>query len=269
MPEPTFRQVRLGEALKKLRERAGLSQRDAAERLRYNYQKLSRIENGQLPDYHGLRAMLDLYGVIVAEEEPFIELWERASEKVWWDSGPDSQGYLGLERDAFQVRYFCLGYVPGLLQTESYMRGVFEGWHVPHSREWIENQVAFRMRRQQRLIDDSPLRFHNVIAEPALRQADREQLLHMNNKGQLPNVTVQVLPAAVGVHAGNNGSFSLLDFDYPGEMTVFYVEHPAGSEHVEDPKRVATGNLLFKHLSRLALTPEESAEWIGKLAAER
>ena len=73
MSDPTFRQVRLGEALKRLRERSGLSQREAAYRLRYNYQKLSRIENGQLPDYHGLRAMLDLYGVLVTEEPPFID----------------------------------------------------------------------------------------------------------------------------------------------------------------------------------------------------
>ncbi|MDX8144072.1 hypothetical protein SK854_18280 [Lentzea sp. BCCO 10_0061] len=28
----------------------------------YNVQKLSRIENGQLPDIHALRAMLDMYG---------------------------------------------------------------------------------------------------------------------------------------------------------------------------------------------------------------
>jgi transcriptional regulator with XRE-family HTH domain len=64
MSDPTFRQVRLGEASRKLRERAGISQRDAADQLRYNYQKLSRIENGQLPEYHALRAMLDLYGVV-------------------------------------------------------------------------------------------------------------------------------------------------------------------------------------------------------------
>jgi transcriptional regulator with XRE-family HTH domain len=269
MSDPTFRQVRLGEALKRLRERAGLSQREAAYRLRYNYQKLSRIENGQLPEYHGLRAMLDLYGVLVSEEAPYIELWERASEKGWWRSGPDGQGYIGLERDAFRVRYFCLGYLPGLLQTDSYRRAAFQGWYIQHSQKWIESEVEFRRRRQQRLSGDNPLQLHGVLAEPALRQADREQLLHISEQGLLPNVTVQVLPDRVGVHAGNNGSFTLLDFDYPGEMTVLYVEHPAGSSHIEDRKRVADGNLQFKHLSKLALSPDESVEWISKLAAER
>ncbi|USX49646.1 helix-turn-helix transcriptional regulator [Lentzea sp. HUAS12] len=46
MSEPTFRQRRLGRALQALRERARLSQKDIAERLRYNIAKVSRIENG-------------------------------------------------------------------------------------------------------------------------------------------------------------------------------------------------------------------------------
>ncbi|MFI6099153.1 helix-turn-helix domain-containing protein [Lentzea sp. NPDC051213] len=270
MSDPTFRQVRLGEALKRLREHAGLSQREAAYRLRYNYQKLSRIENGQLPDYHGLRAMLDLYGVLVAEEAPFIDMWERACEKGWWHAyGPDSGGYISLEHDAIRVREFQLGYIPGLLQTERYMRTVFLGWQVQRSRKWIEDQIAIRMRRQQRLVGDDPLEFYAVIAENAFRHADREQLLHINEIAWLPNVTVQALPDAVGINEGHNGSFIALDFAYPGEMSVLYVEHPAGSTHVEDVERVKATKLLFKHLSKLALTPDESAEWIGRLAAGR
>ncbi|SDM70463.1 Helix-turn-helix domain-containing protein [Lentzea albidocapillata subsp. violacea] len=270
MSDPTFRQVRLGDALKRLRERAGLSQREAAFRLRYNYQKLSRIENGQLPEFPGLRAMLDLYGVLVTEEAPFIDMWERASEKGWWHPyGVEDQGYLSLEHDAIKVCEFSLGYIPGLLQVESYMRAVFLGWQIQHSRKWIENQIAIRTRRQQRLDDSSPLQYRGVIAEAALRQADREQLLHVSDRGLLPNVTVQVLPDAAGLHDGQNGPFTVLDFAYPGEMSVLYVEHPAGSTHVEDVERVKAAKLVFKHLSKLALTPDESAEWIGRLAAER
>lgn len=270
MSDPTFRQVRLGEALKRLRERAGLSQREAAYRLRYNYQKLSRIENGQLPEYHGLRAMLDLYGVLVSEEAPYIDMWERASEKGWWHPyGLDDQGYISLEHDAISVCEFSLGYVPGLLQIETYMRAVFRGWHLQHSRKWTENQIVIRTRRQQRLEDDGPLLYHGVIAETALKQADREQLSYINDRASLSNVTVQVLPDVAGLHDGQNGAFTVLDFAYPGEMSVLYVEHPAGSTHVEDIEQVKATKLVFKHLSKLALTPDESAEWIERLAAER
>ncbi|GLY55036.1 helix-turn-helix transcriptional regulator [Lentzea sp. NBRC 102530] len=270
MSDPTFRQVRLGEALKRLRERAGLSQREAAYRLRYNYQKLSRIENGQLPEFHGLRAMLDLYGVLVSEEAPYIDMWERAGEKGWWHPyGPDKNGYISLEHDAVRVSEFSLGYIPGLLQAESYMRAVFLGWQVQRSRKWIENQIEIRMRRQQRLVDDDPLSYHAVIAEAALRHADQAQLLHIGELGRLPNVKAQVLPESAGLNDGHNGSFVLLDFAYPGEMSVLYVEHPAGATHIEDAERVKASRVTFKHLSKLALTPEESAEWIGRLSSRR
>ncbi|HUQ61933.1 DUF5753 domain-containing protein, partial [Lentzea sp.] len=239
-------------------------------RLRYNYQKLSRIENGQLPEYHGLRAMLDLYGVLVSEEAPFIEMWERAGEKGWWHPyGLDDQGYISLEHDAIKVCEFQLGYVPGLLQTEHYMRESFASARAQHSRRWIQNQVAVRMQRQQRLVGDEPLEYHAIIDEAALRQADRDQLMHVEHMSRLPNVTVQILSRSAGMHDGQNGSFILLDFAYPGEMTVLYVEHAAGAAHIEEVERVKASRLVYKHLSKLALTPDESAEWIGRLAAER
>jgi transcriptional regulator with XRE-family HTH domain len=270
MSDPTFRQVRLGEALRKLRERAGISQREAADRLRYNYQKLSRIENGQLPEYHALRAMLDLYGVLVAEEAPYIDMWERASEKGWWHPYRlDDHGYISLEHDAIRVSAFSLGYIPGLLQTESYIRAAFAGAQLQRSRKWIDNQVAVRMRRRQRLVGDDPLEYHAIIAEAAFRHADREQLQLINEVAQLSNVTVQVLPDAAGLNDGQLGSFIVLDFAYPGEMSVLYVEHPAGATYIEEAAKVKPTRLVFKHLSKLALTPDESAEWIGRLVAGR
>ena len=84
MAEPTFRQRRLGEALKLLRERSGLSEREASDWIDYNVPKLSRIENGQVPDIHALRTMLDVYGVIGDEVEPCLEMWKLAKEKGWW-----------------------------------------------------------------------------------------------------------------------------------------------------------------------------------------
>lgn len=80
---------------------------------------------------------------------------------------------------------------------------------------------------------------------------------------------MQVLPFAAGLNDGYTGSFHLLGFVYLSDMTVLYVEHPAGASHVEDVEQVKASKVLFKHLSKLALAPDESAEWIGKLAAER
>ncbi|HUQ57087.1 helix-turn-helix transcriptional regulator [Lentzea sp.] len=270
MSEPTFRQKRLGRVLQELRERAGLSQRDIAERLHYNIAKVSRIENGQVPDYSAFETMLDVYGVIADDVEPYVEMWHLAVEKAWWHQFRlEDQGYISLEHDASVIRTFEFSYIPGLLQTKKYMRAVFAGSRSPRSRQWVENQIAVRVRRQQRLHGVNPLEHHAVIAESAFRHADREQLLHINEMAELPNVTVQVVLDSVGMHDGHNGSFTLLDFPYPSDPRVLYIEHTEGAIHVEDPARVKSATLTFKHLSKLALTPEESATWIERLAAER
>ncbi|MFI6100634.1 helix-turn-helix domain-containing protein [Lentzea sp. NPDC051213] len=270
MADPTFRQQRLGEALQLLRERAGMSQQQVADRLLYNVPKVSRIENGQLPDIHALRAMLDLYGVIGDEEQPYIEMWELAKEKGWWRAfGIDVQGYISLEHDASRVREFQLGFIPGQVQTVRTMRSVFAGTTIQRSKKWIENEIAIRQRRQQRLVGDNPLEYHAIIAESVVRNSDREQLLHLLDVGRLPNVTIQVLLESAGSQDGQFGSFALLDLPFAGDPKVLYIEHMAGSIHIEDPERVKTANLVFKHLSKLAMSHEESAAWIERLAAER
>ncbi|MFD5828020.1 helix-turn-helix domain-containing protein [Lentzea sp. NPDC060358] len=270
MPDPTFRQRRLGRVLQELRERSGLSQRDIGDRLHYNVPKVSRIENGQVPDYTAFETMLDMYGVIADDAGAYVEMWNLAVEKTWWHQfRKDGQGYVSLEHDATVIRTFEVGYVPGLLQTNRYMRAVFAGARTPRSRKWVEQQVAMRTRRQQRLHGDKPLELHAVIAESALRHADREQLRHINHVSELPTVTVQVVPDSIGLHEGHNGSFTLLDFPYPSDPRVLYVEHPAGAVHIEDLARVEAASLNFKHLSKLALTPEQSAVWIESSAAER
>ncbi|MFD9703436.1 helix-turn-helix domain-containing protein [Lentzea sp. NPDC059081] len=270
MPEPTFRQRRLGRVLQELREKAGLSQRDIADRLHYNVPKVSRIENGQVPDYTAFETMLDMYGVIADDVDPYVEMWNLAVEKAWWHQFRlEDHGYISLEHDATVIRTFQASYVPGTLQTKRYMRALFAGSRAQRSKKWIEDQIEIRSRRQRRLQGDNPLQYHAIIAESALRHADREQLVHINKVSELTNVTVQVILESIGMHDGHNGSFTLLDFAYPNDPRVLYVEHTEGAIHIEDPARVKSATLTFKHLSKLALTPEQSATWIGRLAAER
>jgi transcriptional regulator with XRE-family HTH domain len=264
--EPTFRERRLGDALRLLRERARLTQQEAARALRYDHRKLSRIENGQRPEYHAFRAMLDLYGLTVPEWEPYLDLYDRATEKGWWHPyGLEDQGFISLENDACTVREFQLGYVPGLLQTEGYIRSVFAGARVQRSRKWIENQVAIRLRRQQRLAGNDPLTLHAIITESALSSAGRTQHQRILDAALLPNVTVQVLEQSAGFHDGQFGSFTLLDFPDPRDPHVLYLEHIAGSVHIEDPEQVKATRLTFEHLSKLALNPEQTAAWLERV----
>lgn len=181
----------------------------------------------------------------------------------------EDQGYISLEHDASVVREFQPSYIPGMIQAKGYMRKLFAGSRAQRSKKWIEDQIAIRVRRQQRLVGDNPLRYHAILTEAALRFADREQLLYIVDVGKLPNVTIQVILDAAGLHDGHNGGFNLLDFPYTGNPKILYIEHTGGSLHIDDSARVKAATLTFKHLSKLALTPEESAAWVERLAAER
>lgn len=268
--EPTHRMRRLGEVLRELRRRAGMSQQEAADRLNYNHRKISRIEKGQRPDYHGMRAMLDEYGVPVSEWDEYLDLYAWSLEKGWWTKYEiGDHGYISLEHDAFRMRTFELAYVPGLLQVDSYIRQITGAARVQRSRKSIDNQVAVRLRRQERLVGDDPLVLHAVVAEPALAKANRTQLIHIIERCRLPNVTVQVLPNDIGSNDGDNGAFTVLDLSGKEKRSVLYVEHAAGSLHIENPAEVRVATLTFAHLSKLALPPDESAEWIEALAVER
>jgi hypothetical protein len=252
-----------------------MSQIEAGEKLWMDHGKLSRIETGQLPEVALLREMLDLYGVIVNDWEPMINLWIRAKIKGWWrDFGIDNRGYVALEHDACLVRNFELDLISGLLQTEAYMRVILsKGNRSGHSKDWITKQTTVRLRRAERLFDENPLMLHVVMDERCLRmnfgrKIMREQLDQVLKRAKLPNVTVQIVPADRGPYVGLNGSFVVLDYPDPAETGIGYIPHAAGAVHLDAPDEVQNCRLDFEHIAKMALSPEESRVLIEEVSAQ-
>ncbi|WP_020669816.1 helix-turn-helix domain-containing protein [Amycolatopsis nigrescens] len=271
-PNPNFRARQLGRALRRLREQIGMSQREAATRLRYSVPKISRIEQGQVPEYHGLRAMLDLYGVIVSDWDEYLLMHERAQDKGWWHAyGMDGRGFISVEADACLVRTFDFGYVPGLLQTVDYMRQVFTAERRPLEGQLLDDAVTVRLRRQRRLVDEPQLRLHAIIDENALRRqvcpgaAHEAQLRKIVDQTELENVTVQVVSESIGTYPGQYGNLSLASFPDPVEPEVAYVEHILGSMLEERESRVSAARLAFEDLADRALDQEDSIALIERL----
>lgn len=272
---PTLRRRIFGRELRRLREEAGLTQEEAARALEYTDSTISRIEQGQLPNLHALRAMLDLYGLTADQWPPYEDMYRKAKEKGWWRAyGVDDRGFISMEDEACLVREYQPGFVPGQLQSADYIRSIFTVDRLGRSRRWIENQVALRLKRQERLTADPPLRFHTVIDEPMLHRAvgGREvwssQLRQIVERSQLPNVTVQVLPQSVITPDGWNGMFSVLSFPDASDPDLAYIEHGFGAVHIEREDQVAACRLTFDHLSSVALPPPESVTLIERLVAE-
>lgn len=273
--QPNFRMRQLGRTLRRLRERAGITQAAAGNRLRFSNKKLSRIELGQVPGYHEFLAMLDLYGVIVSDYDEYVRMFDRAKEQGWWHAyGLDDQGFVSLEAEASEVRDYQLGYLPGLLQTEAYMRAQFDGARKPMTGQCLEDQVAVRLRRQWRLTAEPVLRLHAIIDESLLHRLDisgrnlRTQLDHLLECAALPTVHLQVIPLHTGSHAGRAGGFTILSYPGRDEPGIAYVEHGFGSVQVEKNAEVETASMVFRHLADVAFDQDDSITLIKRVASE-
>ncbi|WP_246257581.1 helix-turn-helix domain-containing protein [Amycolatopsis anabasis] len=265
---------KLGRTLRDLRERNRMTQEEVAKRMRSSNSKLSRLEHGQLPNFHEYLAMLDLYGIIPNNYPPYVALYERAKEKGWWHAyGIDDRGFVSLEAEACKEREHQLGYIPGLLQTEEYMRANFAGARKPIRGKKLENELAVRLRRQLRLTEEPVLQVHAIIDETVLRRpilrpaAHRRQLEHVLEVAELSTVKVQVLPIAEGAHSGRNGSFIILSYPDPEDPDIAYLEHGFGSLQTEKEAEVSVARLAFDHLARLA-GKHDSAALIREVIAE-
>jgi transcriptional regulator with XRE-family HTH domain len=271
------RRLQLGRILRELREQAGLSLEVAAPALDWSSSKLSRIENGrQGVDVHGVRTMMDVYGVGGPQWDELLDLTRSTAKKGWWRAfGLDDKGYVPLEAEATLVREATASYVPGLLQTEAYARAVFAVAIHPRTEAELDKLAAVRRVRKERLTSaEDPLELVAVIDEVVLRRpvggpaVMRAQLAHLVEAAALDRVTLQVLPMVLGAHPGLPAPFTLLTFGGIDFGDMVYVEHPVGAVHISKEDEVAVARLRFDRLRSLALDPDESVALICRVAAE-
>jgi transcriptional regulator with XRE-family HTH domain len=271
------RRLQLGRILRELREQAGLSLEVAAPALDWSSSKLSRIENGrQGVDVHGVRTMMDIYGVSGPQWDELLDITRLASKKGWWRAfGMDDRGYVPLEAGARTVRDATLGFVPGLLQTPAYAREIFLSAVTARTPAEIDRAVAVRSVRRQRLTsDDDPLDLVALVDEAALRrpvggrEVMSEQYASLVAAAELERVELRVLPTRLGARPAMSAGFTILDFDDPGLPDMVYVEHPAGAVHTSKEADVARARLVFDRLLELALDTDESVVLIERMGGE-
>ncbi|GAA3113934.1 hypothetical protein GCM10020001_036380 [Nonomuraea salmonea] len=160
----TLRAQWLGKQLRDLRERAGLTLKEAGEYVQRDGSTVSRFEAGLYPARTpGVLALLDLYGVTTPQErDGLVRLSRDVWQNGWWDdySGDVSHGivdYGWLEARAERITSFDALVIPGLLQTEAYMEAVIRAEDPDATDEQVSRWIDFRRPRQQILPDSPPL----------------------------------------------------------------------------------------------------------------
>lgn len=242
---------------------------EAATRLDMSRTSLFRVESGEYrANVHLVRSMMDLYDCYV---ERLLDQVRETLKPRWYhqyrSNSPNipNQGYIELEDEAAQVREFSALTVPGLLQTEPYIRALFEAYPLPRTPKHLEDDVAVRLMRKRRLIDkDEPLELVAIVDEAALRrtvggtEVMRCQLEHLAEAAALPTVTLQVLPLRIGAHGAMDGGFTLLSFHDNYNPELLFVSYGIGSLHLENADQLRMARLMFDQLRTGALSPADS-----------
>ncbi|MED7923026.1 helix-turn-helix transcriptional regulator [Nonomuraea sp. LP-02] len=207
----SFQQARidLGGQLRQLREAAGLSGKELAERVRWQPSKVSRLENArQTPTEDDVVTWAQAVGAAADTTDDLISqalaLQERHdSWKQRYRSGLAAiqEDMRDLEARTKLFRAFEPGIIMGLLQTSEYARHVFRKVKRLYSAaDQIDAAVRVRMQRQEILYDRGRT-FRFVVPEAALRTmlapADvmRGQIDRLLAVSTLPNVEFGVIPA--------------------------------------------------------------------------
>ncbi|ROO51849.1 helix-turn-helix protein [Micromonospora sp. Llam0] len=274
----------LGRELRRLRERlAGVPQTTAARELEWSATKLLRMERGEVP----IRAedvvlLCELYGADLKTIEALAALAPKTKEKGWWHDYASIPSwfelYIGLEEAASALRQYHTGFVPGVLQTREYATAVFSMNQHEVPAEEIERRVEVRMRRARLLTRLEPYlpRFDIVLDEAILRrpignaQIMANQLRRLAQAGELPNVSIRVLPFNAGLHAGlmAHGSFIVLDFQEKYEPTTVYVEGLTGALFLDRPDERDSYAWSFSGMGDLAMDEQRSRDLLWQTARE-
>ncbi|GAB3006814.1 helix-turn-helix domain-containing protein [Amycolatopsis acidiphila] len=274
---PTIRRRRLASELRRLREAADLTIDEVGEKLECSASKVSRIETGHVGvTPRDARDMLELYGLTGDEREALVQLAREARKPGWWHAYKEvfTGTFVGLEADASSLRAFQALLVPGLLQTETYARAVIRAMRPDSDESEIQRRVAARTARQQLLSDPNPPEYwavideavlHRMVGGPEVMAKQTQRLLEL---GQLPHVTVQVVPFTAGAHPGMEGPFLILGFPEQADPDVVYVDSTSGGFFLELPPDVRRYSLMFDHLRAAALKPDDSLALVAE-AAER
>nr|WP_237557837.1 helix-turn-helix transcriptional regulator [Streptomyces sp. SID5470] len=264
-----------------LRERAGLKREEAARILRVAPATVRRMEMAEVGlKIPYLQLLLKAYGVSDQEAEDFVQLAEDANRPGWWQRFHDVlpgwfSMHVSLEGAAALIREYEPHFVPGLLQTEDYARGVLRSGAIGQtSPEDIERHVALRMERQGLLTRQDAPRLWVVMDETVLRrpvggpEVMRAQIDKLLEATKLPNVTLQVAPFAGGPHAGTYGPFVLFRFAVPELPDMVYSEYLTGAIYLDARVEVATHLEVLDRMAAQAATAHRTKEILRDLRKE-
>jgi len=275
---PTVMKALLGHELARQRELAGMTQVDVAGVLGGTQQKIAHIEAGRGVKPLDLEALLDHYGADETDRAYAMDLYQEGRRRT--KRGAFSTRFRQHLRLLVDMEPTCRTYctynsmvIPGLLQTEDYMRALFRVWRPSPTPEQIDRDTTDRLARQ-RVLDDTDRQFWFIIDEAALRCVTGSptimaaQITRLAEAIDRPNIDLQVVPFSVGYYLGRSSDYTIFGYAVRTPVSIVYVEHyDAGGEYISDRKRTDRFLTLWDQQKAAAIGPEQTRRMLLDLAS--
>ncbi|KUJ65005.1 hypothetical protein ACZ90_52625 [Streptomyces albus subsp. albus] len=248
-----------GKKLRRLRLRAGLTQRELGDRIPIAHSRIAQFELGNETPARDVSDALD--SVLEADGD-LSDLWghiNRTPPTEW------RRKFEQFEAKAAKMIKYMAHTVPGLLQTEAYGRALFQARYGCDDR--VEGLLASRLARQALLTGPNPPMLWTVLDEAVLHRRVGDAAVMREQLGRLlkaqeesRRVVIQVIPFDTGAHTAMGGSLTVLSFAHRPD--VAWLENSRRGTLVEASNDVEEYALELDHLRALALPSDASAELI-------
>ncbi|QXE37168.1 helix-turn-helix domain-containing protein [Streptomyces sp. GMY02] len=251
-----------GSELRRLREAAGLNQRQLGEIIFCTGSLVGQVETTHKLPTRQFAEAVDMALGTGGSFTRLLPLVLKSQLPSWF------QPYADMEAKATHISTFQTQLVYGLLQTEEYARAVL-------ATDWpdnLEDLVAARMNRAQVLKRKIPPLIWVVLDEAVLlrpiggRKVMRNQLAHLLSFKDNEWVQIQVLPLSAGEHSGLMGSYNILRSD--DDPDIAYSEDYETAHATADPQAARARSLRYHHLQAAALSIKDSAALIARVMEE-
>lgn len=278
---PTVASWELALRLRQRRVRLGMDAKTIAEAIGFTRNYWSAVENErkQLSE-ETLNKALDLLEFDPEDQRELRQLRATARERGWWTRysmlDAEVERLYGLEAGASSVKEYESILVPGMLQTADYARAIMKPAEIIREVE-VDQLIEVRLKRQERLSADSPLRLTALISEAVLHQQIGgpailgAQLQHLVDVAeQHPDtVDIHVIPF-VATSCGLFGAATvrLLDFPSPKLPMLAYQETVTARVLIDDRITVRDIATTYSAALEVALNPQKSLEMIRRRSME-
>jgi transcriptional regulator with XRE-family HTH domain len=270
---------RLAGQLQLLREAAGLTTRQLADRLEVSQSKVTKLENARtVPSAEDVRAWAAATSAPPERAAQLVNLAERAHAEAVMLRAARRAGLPELQRQVAEskrtartVRIYHPTIIPGLLQTPGYARLVVTAIH--QDRPDISDAIAQRMQRQAVLYDEAR-RFEFVIGEAALRwrygsaAVQLGQLDRIRSIATLPTVLIGIVPLSHETPAWDSHGFTIFEDRVDDGDPFVHVETLTAGLNITEPTDVQAYRQMFDRLRELALDREDAKGLLAELMDE-